>query len=89
MAKIGNILKAVKLLLGLSEEERELKEKFRETVRQKKDETMSIADARGKLERAHRDLHARTTRIRGKLDSHHDTEDRRSSPGNAKPVGSS
>lgn len=87
MPKIGNLFKAVKLLLGLSEEERELKEKFQETVRQKKDETMSIAEARSKLEQAHMDLHARTTKIRGKLDSQHDTEDRRSSPGNAKPVG--
>jgi hypothetical protein len=87
-ATANSFFRAVKLLLGISEEEKELKEKFKEAVRQKKDETMSIAEAREKLEKAHLDLHARTTKIRGKLDSQHDAEDRRSSPSNPKPVGS-
>ncbi len=84
---LKRVARGMTMILGLSDEERDLKSMVRETVRKKKAEAMSIDEARTNLEQAHRDMHSRTGRIRGRLASHHDAEERRSSPGNQKPVG--
>jgi hypothetical protein len=81
IALFKRLIKAILMILGLSEEERELKAKFKQTVQQKKAEAMSIEDAKANLEQARRDLHARVIKIRGRLASQHDAEDRRSSTG--------
>lgn len=65
---------ALKTLIGTSEEEKELRRKTREAIEARKDRAHSIAEARAKLEKAQRDVHARANEIRKRQDSNYDEE---------------
>ena len=67
-----NISTFFKTLFGKSEEELELKRQANEIVQRRKESSISIAEARERLEQAHVKMHQRTAKIRERQSSQHD-----------------